>query len=65
MSEAMVTKTLHYYPPHSVGGMKGVMWCAEVPGREAVWSRQLCVALKLSRRDPKAVKPQQLNLFDQ
>ena len=55
--------TLEYHPPDSITGVKGVLWCAVVPGREAVWSRQLCVAWRLARREPKKVKPKQLDLF--
>jgi hypothetical protein len=57
--------TLEYYPPDSITGVKGVLWCAVVPGREAVWYRQLCTAWKLARREPKKVahKVNQLTMF--
>lgn len=51
----MVSPRLAYFAPgHVVDG--SVMWCAIVPGREPVWSRQLCTALSLCKRDPKGVK---------
>jgi hypothetical protein len=55
--------TLEYYPPGSITAVRGVMWGAVVPGREAVWSRQFCVAWRLAKREPKKVKPKQLDLF--
>ena len=61
----MVTPTLRYFAPGHV--QPGVVWCAEVPGREAVWSRQLCAALRLSRRESKGKRKapiqHQLTLF--
>ena len=55
----MVTPTLRYFGPGIVN--PGVMWCAEVPGREPIWSRQLCRALPLSKREAKG-KPKPMNV---
>jgi len=57
--------TLEYHPPGSITGVSGVLCCAVVPGREAVWSRQLCVAWKLAKREPKKIKAKahQLTMF--
>ncbi len=57
----MATPTLAYYPPGAV--VKGVMWCA-ITKRGETWSRQLCMALKLAKKqDPPKPDTGQLTLF--
>lgn len=60
----LVTRTLRYYEPGVV--VPGAIWCAERPGKDPVWSRQLCTALSISRNvkeEVAQVQPVQLTLF--
>lgn len=46
---------IEYFRPGEA--TRGVCWCVHVPGREPVWTRQLCAAIRLSRMRPGKVKP--------
>ena len=54
----MVTRTLRYFRAGQITP-NSVMFCAEVPGRQPIWSRQLCTALRLSKAEPKGKAKQQ------